>query len=449
LDTREICDIQAESGVIATLVYHPEYILHSEYLKAGYFSSKDNGCIYWAINELFKRGIDNIDAFNISNMIASHPAVQRTIDQYNMPAIQEFIDMCDEVARHSIEEYTMLAKAVTTYAFKRDLMKLTTEVEANCRNRAIGLGELNDVVFKKLNSLTEKYIVSSEIKMFGDSSEFLWEEICDRRNDSGTYGIPSKYESLNEYYTYEPGELVVVQAKYKQGKSVFLLNETVHKLKNGVPTLVVDTEMSDRLYMERLVSHVSGIEVKRIKNGRYTPEEGERIREAREWIKKQPFVHIYDPDMTDEKLYSICKILKYKMDLQFVVYDYIKSNETSSSDNYNILGAKCDFLKNNIAGDLNLAVLSACQLNRNGEVADSMKINRYLSVGIKWFIKTQEQIMRDGSDCGNAGLKIYVNRLGQQMPEDDEFVYIDFFFEGDTMNITEAKQHLDEETPFD
>jgi len=328
-------------------------------------------------------------------------------------------------------------------------MKLTTEVEANCRNRAIGLGELSDVVFKKLNSLTEKYIVSSEIKMFGDSSEFLWEEICDRRNDSGTYGIPSKYESLNEYYTYEPGELVVVQAKYKQGKSVFLLNETVHKLKNGVPTLVVDTEMSDRLYMERLVSHVSGIEVKRIKNGRYTPEEGERIREAREWIKKQPFVHIYDPDMTDEKLYSICKILKYKMDLQFVVYDYIKSNETSSSDNYNILGAKCDFLKNNIAGDLNLAVLSACQLNRNGEVADSMKINRYLSVGIKWFIKTQEQIMRDGSDCGNAGLKIYVNRLGQQMPEDDEFVYIDFFFEGDTMNITEAKQHLDEETPFD
>ena len=137
------------------------------------------------------------------------------------------------------------------------------------------------------------------------------------------------------------------------------------------------------------------------------------------------------------------------MGLQFVVHDYVKSNETSTSDNYNILGAKCDFLKNKIAGELNLAVLSACQLNRNGEVADSMKINRYLSVGIKWFIKSPEQLLTDGAECGNAGLKIYVNRLGQQMPEDDDTIYIDFFFEGDKMNIVEAKQHMVTETPFD
>ena len=96
--------------------------------------------------------------------------------------------------------------------------------------------------------------------------------------------------------------------------------------------------------------------------------------------------------MTNEKLYSICKMLKYKIGLTFVVFDYIKSNETSTGDNYNVLGAKCDFLQNRIAGELDLAVLSACQLNRMGEVADSIKINQYLSVGIKWGQKTQEMI---------------------------------------------------------
>lgn len=445
----EIYDAQAESGVVATLVYHPEYILHSDYLKAGHFFNQDNGCIYWAIQELYRKGIDNIDAFNISNMLASHSGVQRTVEKYNLPQMEEYIDMCDEIARHSLEEYSMLARTVTTFAFKRKMSRLSSEIDSYCHDKTIELGALSEKVYKKLASLTEEFITSNEIKMFGDVSDGLWGEICDRRNDSGTYGIPSKYASLNEYFTYEPGEMVVVQAKYKQGKSVFLLNETVHKLKNGVPTLVVDTEMSDRLYMERLVAHVSGVEVKRIKNGRYNEDEGRKIREAISWIKQQPFVHIYDPDMTDDKMYSICKILKFKMGLQFVVYDYIKSNETSSSDNYNILGAKCDFLKNKIAGELNLAVLSACQLNRNGEVADSMKINRYLSVGIKWFIKSQEQLLVDGAECGNAGLKIYVNRLGQQMPEDDETIYLDFFFEGDKMNILEAKQHMNMETPFD
>ena len=145
--------------------------------------------------------------------------------------------------------------------------------------------------------------------------------------------------------------------------------------------------------------------------------------------------------MTNEKMYSICKMLKYKMGLTFVVFDYIKSNETSTSDNYNILGAKCDFLKNKIAGELDLAVLSACQLNRMGEVADSDKINRYLSVGIKWDYKTQEMIANDGMQCGNTYAKIYVNRLGQQMQPDDENDYIDFIFSGDTMTIVEADQH--------
>jgi hypothetical protein len=203
--------------------------------------------------------------------------------------------------------------------------------------------------------------------------------------------------------------------------------------------------MPTRLYVERLLSHLTGIELKRIKNGKYSDEEGEVIAQWRGWIKKQPFVHIYNPNLTMEKLYSICKVLQNKMDLGFVVYDYLKSNETSSSDNYNLLGAKCDFLKNNIAGELDIPVLAACQLNRNGEVADSMKINRYLSVGIKWEYKTQEMIARDGLQCGNAYAKIYVKRLGRQMQEDDASDYIDFVFSGETMTIVEAEQHNIEE----
>ena len=114
MDVLELADNQAESGVISTLVYHPEFILHSDYLKAGYFFNQDNGCIYWAISELYKKGIDNIDAFNISNMLASNKAVQNTINKYNLPSIQEYIDLCSETARHTLEEYKLLAQTVVT-----------------------------------------------------------------------------------------------------------------------------------------------------------------------------------------------------------------------------------------------------------------------------------------------------------------------------------------------
>lgn len=439
MDISELSDIQSESGIIGTLIYHPEYILHSDYLKPNYFFGVENGCIYWAIQELYKDGITTIDAYNISNKLQSNKGVSRTIEKYNMPTVQEFMELYEETARNSLEEYQMLANNVVTLSFKRDLVKTLNQLSNTCFQKECDLDELNNEVYDEIDGLTQKYISSTEIHTLGNDIDDIWQEICDRRTESGIYGIPSKYNIFNDYFTYETGELVVVQAKYKRGKSVLLMNEVVHKLRNGVPTLVIDTEMQTRLYTERLISHITSIEIKRVKNGKYSEEEKQKILECIEWLKEQPFVHIYDPQMTNEKMYSICKMLKYKIGLAFVVFDYIKSNETSTSDNYNILGAKCDFLKNKIAGELDLSVLSACQLNRSGEVADSDKINRYLSVAIKWDYKTQDMIARDGMECGNTFAQIYVNRLGQQMQDESE--YIDFVFSGDTMTIVEAKQH--------
>ena len=440
-DISELSDIQSESGIIGTLIYHPDFILHTEYLLPGYFYGTENACIYWAIQELYKSGITNIDSYNVSNKLQSNAGVQKTIEKYNLPAVQEFMELYKETARHTLEEYKMLADNIVTLAFKRDLIKTLNQLESYCFMPDYSLESLNNSVYSNLDSLTQKYVTTEEIHTLGSEIDDIWNEIESRRTGDGLYGIPSKYHSFIDYFTYEPGELVVIQAKYKQGKSVFLMNEAVHKIKNGVPTLIVDSEMPTRLYTERLISHLTGIEVKRIKNGNYGEEEAQSIKKCREWLKSQPLVHIYDPQMTDEKLYSICKMLKRKMGLAFLVYDYLKSNEISTSDNYNVLGAKCDYLKNNIAGELDLAVLAACQLNRNGEVADSIKINRYLSVGIKWEYKTQEMIAKDGIKCGNAYAKIYVNRLGGQMQEDDENEYIDFVFDGDRMTIIEAEQH--------
>lgn len=448
MDVLELADNQAESGVISTLVYHPEFILHTDYLKPGYFFNQDNGCIYWSISELYKKGIDNIDAFNISNMLSSNKAVQYTINKYNLPSIQEYIDLCGETARHTLEEYKLLAQSVVTLSYKRDLVRGMKEIEKVCMDKSITLSELNKKRNEILQKLDEKYIVSDDIKLLGDEAEDLWNEICDRRTDTGFYGIPSVFKILSNWFTYEPSELVVIQAKYKQGKSVVMMLEALHKIKNGIPTLYVDREMSDRIFYERCLASLTGVDVKRIKNGRYSGEEEEKIKKANIWMKKQPFVHVYRPDLSDEELYSMCKILKYKMGLQFVIDDYLKSNATSSSDNYNILGTRTDFLKNKIAGELNLAVLTAAQLNRQGEISDSLKINRYLSVGIKWFLKTQEQIANDGLQCGNAGMKIYINRLGEQQPEDDESAYLDFIFDGNKMMISEAEQH-DSSNEFD
>lgn len=357
-DITELSDIQSESGVIGTLIYHPEFILHTDWLKPNHFYETENGCVYWAIQELYNEGITNIDAYNISNKLQSNKSVKQTLDKYNLPTVSEFIDLYKQVARNSVEEYRVLAENVTTLAFKRSLYKTLNEMESQCFDGE-NLETLNNSIYDKLDELTETFVMTENIRTVGEQIDDIWGEIVDRRTENGLYGIPSKYPILSDYFSYEQGELVVIQAQQKQGKSTFLMNEVAHKLKNGVPTLVVDSEMPTRLYVERLLSLLTGINVKRIKSGDYGDKESSLIQKSLQWIKNQPFVHIYDPTLSNEKLYAMCKMLKHKMDLTFVVYDYLKSNVASSSENYNVLGAKTDFLKNNIAGKLDLAVVAA------------------------------------------------------------------------------------------
>lgn len=442
----DLSDNQAEAGVIATLVYHPEFILHTDYLKPSYFYRVENGCIYWAINELYKSGVETIDALNITNMLNSDQAVKRKMSECNLTDMHEFIEMSRYACRHSLEEYKLLVRNVVTMAFKRDLLKVSTEVQDNCFNSNADLAKLNTLVNDKYTRLTEQYLVSSEIETFGAKVDGLWQEICDRRTDNGLYGIPSKYSILNDYFTYEQGELVLLKARMKQGKSAFFMNEAIHKIKNAVPTLFYDTEMKDRLFFERMLAHLTGIEIRRIKRGDYSYDEGQKLAKTMEWIKAQPFVHIYAPRTSDEEIYATHKILKYKIGLEFSIYDYIKSNIQSSSENSNVLGQKCDFLKNEIAGSLDIAMLAGAQLNRANDVADSDKIERYVSTTLWWRNKDNETIEKDGFKCGNYALTVDLNRNGAAMDEEE---YIDFKFDGSVMRIEEAQQHRVQETPFD
>lgn len=131
----------------------------------------------------------------------------------------------------------------------------------------------------------------------------------------------------------------------KMGKSCFMMNEAIHKLRMGIPTVYFDTEMADRLFLERMIANISGVELKKVKSGLYSEEESAKIEEAKSWIQEQPFVHIYNPQFTNEEIYAICNILKYKIGLQFVIFDYMKGNTLDSSALYNELGGRCDFLK--------------------------------------------------------------------------------------------------------
>lgn len=102
------------------------------------------------------------------------------------------------------------------------------------------------------------------------------------------------------------------------------------------------------------------------------------------------------------------------------------------------------WLKNQIAGDLNIAAIGAAQATSSGKLADSAKIARNASTICMIQDKTPEEIEADGIECGNKKLKVTFNRNGAQMAPGE---YIDLRFDGNHILYEEAKQHIPQ-TPF-
>ena len=385
MNNEPIYDSASEGGVIASLFYKPELILESDFLSPSHFYDTAMGCLYYAIKSCFNKGL-TVDSFGILREIDSNLGVKKLYYSSNMPNLDELKALSECVARTSAEDYVELAKSVMANSYKRQLIANLDSVIEDCHDIEKGIDEINTSVYTVVEDLSKKYIIEDDLIDFGDKVDNLWLDIEKARKRETLGKVQWKWDILNEYAPLEPTEMYIFGGRRKAGKSVLLMEQAMYLLQKDVPVLYIDTEMSDRLFMARVISNLTGIEVKDVKSGNYTPEQANNINRALEWIKTRKFWHIYRPTYDEMKVYNI--------------------------------------------------------------VADSDKIERYVSFSAKWQVKTREMVERDGIECGNAFMKISANRLGEQHDMSDDTDYFDFCFSGKKMRIQQAKQHQQQENVF-
>lgn len=447
-------DINAESGVICTLIMHPEFELQSDHLQPNFFYYPENGEIYKAIKTLVLKGVSTIDELTLITQLTMSCDTDKMFYGEAKDKIKQLVDGAVHVSRNSIEEYKILVNTIIGLGFKRYAISQMQQVINKCHEAKIDdIDDINCELMDMVNNLATDFITRDKIDSFGKKIDNIWEDIKSKRNADGSYGIIPRWKCLQKYFTYQEGELILYVARRKQGKSVIGMNECLDKAERGLWVVYLDTEMSDTLFFTRLASHKTGIPENKIKSGELSSEEEEKLNKAIEYIKSLPIIHEYNPRWTRESIVTTAKILRNKGQCDFFIYDYIKATSgktASASELSQELGIWCNTIKNDILGALGIAGISFAQLNRGLSIADSDGIERYCTAGVMWSKKTKEEIARDGEQCGNAKMKVLFNRIGDCHDEDDDEDYVDFLFRGNILSIYETKvQHEREDCPFD
>ena len=442
MNIEELKRPDSEAGVIATLIHHPEYAYYSENLLPNHFSRRTNQIVYQAIQKLTESGVMRVDPFNILEVLNSCEGTREAAGELSVDQLNELIEMSDVLARNTVEEYQICVRNVLDSAFRRDAIQRLRKCEALCLD--LSQEDIEQKIYNVIDDVMTEYSYANDVPLFSEVVDLCWEEVKSRQGD-GYAGLPFKFPTLNEYATIEKGELFLFAAGPKQGKSIMLLNCAVDLLKRDYAVLYVDSELNTRLFTARIISHLTGIEYKRLTAGNYSEEEAKSIDEAIAWIKTRKFVHIYLPMFDKQTIYTTVKKIKHTMGLDVLIIDYFKSSGDGDAFNtYQELGAFVDMVKNKICGDMGIYGLGAAQATETGRLADSAKICRNASTIALITEKTPDEIEADGEECGNKKLRIVYNRNGMQNAPGE---YLDLWFNGNKILYEEAKQHIPQ-TPF-
>lgn len=438
----DIKNIESEAGIIATIINKPDFVFHSEELKPNHFSDPQNAYIYYAICELAKRGISKIDGYNITNILNSKEATKKQTDIITIPALNELIELSSLISRESVEEYKLIVRNVLDKAFRRETYKKLTECESLCFNDNVD--NIQSIIYKEVEGLICKYQSLDEIVPMREKIDNIWLHIKKGQNEDNF--IDFKFPLLNKYCRLSRTDAIIFAAREKRGKSLMLLNCLVDLLKKEKGCLYIDTELDTPLFTMRLISHLAQIEFTNIRDGLYSDSDEKKINDAIEWIKTKNFTHVYMPIIDDDKLISVVKQYKYKYGVSVLLLDYLKGNGDFSMDAYKnsaALGKTTDVLKNYIAGELKLFVISAVQATATGAIADSAKIIRNCSSLIYIERKEQKQIDADGGlEYGNMFMQVKANRNGMIMDDNE---YISLHLDGNRCTFKESKQPIKRE----
>lgn len=443
-------DSKLEATAIATLIAHPDFLLIENNLRPTFFYEKENQCLVWAIQTLAMKGVETIDALNLENVMSSNAAVRRIMEDHNLADLSQYIDLSKYAARGTYEEYKVVEDQIITYAFRRELQTFSISLGNQCENLDASLEDLNSFCNDGLTKIVDRYAYGADSVRLGDKIDAIWQDIVDKRSPSG-YGIPFKITRLNDYCTLVPGELTLVMGATGKGKSSFFLSECLHKsITLGVPTLLIDSELTDSVWLPRAIASVSGVTVHKVKTGLMTTEEQEKVKDAIEVLRKAPLVHEYVNTFDKFRIEGLVRKWKNKIGLGLVIFDYLKPGTMyGAAEISQSMGLAADFLKNVISTEISVPVIAGLQQNeQTGQVADSQKPTRYADTLLSWEEKSPELIQRDGVESGNFRIKIYKNRNGMTTIGDDD--YLDILFSKNIMRISDAKQHeMPEELPFE
>ncbi|TAL62095.1 MAG: hypothetical protein EPN88_13840 [Bacteroidetes bacterium] len=275
---------------------------------------------------------------------------------------------------------------------------------------------------KNLREFINKVDVASgskDIYSMKDMYQMVLEYVQNNRIKEDTIGIPSGWPKLdNATLGFTPGNIYVIVARPKMGKSLTLAYTSIHAYNKGYIPMLISMEMKAMDKALRLIALSSGLPINNLRSGKLTTPSERKIKDMINNLKEQPFYLVEGQFKKNvNELSSI--IYGFKPSIVYLDAGYLvkKENEGKYQQKWERMGEIIESFKT-VAMNANVPIVITFQFNREVKEEDYSKagfehiqlsdaIAQIASVGIGIFKdKDMPQYRRmevlGGRDFGNS-----------------------------------------------
>jgi replicative DNA helicase len=187
------------------------------------------------------------------------------------------------------------------------------------------------------------------------------------RNHGKVDGVDIKFQNMKGYFNeFTKGNIYYIGARPSDGKSTLAMNIGIQSLQLGYKVGFISLETGRDDLMNRITSHIGGIEVGKLKTGQLSPKDFASLQEVGELLDKSEKFLIYDkPRATISDVVSAMKLMVRRHKVEIIFVDYVQIIHAPRFRTKIEEVSHCSQVLKETARVLNIPVVALGQLKRD------------------------------------------------------------------------------------
>jgi len=353
--------IEVEEAVLGALLFEKEAIVDvADLLTPESFYRPQHQEIYRAIEQLFKEG-HPIDIIAVTDVLRKAGKLEMVGGPVYLGELTTKINSAANLEYH--------ARILSEYALKRDLIRISEEIQQKAIENKTDVFELLDYAEHSFFKVSEKNIRRNYLDIQSVIQQSLRELANKKDMNDGLTGVPTGFTELDRYTAgWQKSDLIIIAARPGMGKTAFILSALRNAAVDfNLPVAVFSLEMSAVQLINRLIAAEAEISSTQLKQGKLSEAEWSRMHQRIAKLEQSKIFIDDTPALSVLELRAKARRLKAQHNIQLIAVDYLQLMSGGEQGNKGNREQEIAYISRslkNIAKELDIPVIALSQLSR-------------------------------------------------------------------------------------